>query len=292
LIVILLSLLHCFTNLVYPPQSSGSAGNGQTESTWNRITGKDEEFSILMPGTPSGHSNYVTSVYGRRKERIYSSYSKGSVYLVVSYDNRSSKDILESFRAHHLYKGELSLEREIIVDGHEGKEYQLTFGGATGRLQIHVTKKHGYAVAIIQALDDPPLTQYFFSSLSLEPTGSVSKKPSQGPPSNQASNLPQADQTEAPFAGKDVTRRATAVSKPEPSLTNEARDKRLSGTVVLRGVFSPAGEFILKKVVRGLGSGLTENALDAAKNIKFIPAVKDGRFVSQYVQLEYNFRYY
>jgi hypothetical protein len=41
-----------------------------------------------------------------------------------------------------------------------------------------------------------------------------------------------------------------------------------------------------------LPHGLTEKALSAARNIKFIPAMKDGKYVSMYIQLEYNFNLY
>jgi hypothetical protein len=45
-------------------------------------------------------------------------------------------------------------------------------------------------------------------------------------------------------------------------------------------------------VVKGLPDGLTERAISAAKQIRFTPAEKDGRTVSQYVTLEYNFNIY
>ena len=45
-------------------------------------------------------------------------------------------------------------------------------------------------------------------------------------------------------------------------------------------------------VVKGLPDGLTEKAVQAARQIKFTPAVKDGRPVSQFVILEYNFNGY
>jgi len=38
--------------------------------------------------------------------------------------------------------------------------------------------------------------------------------------------------------------------------------------------------------------GLTEQAIAAARQIKFVPAVKDGRPVSVFMQLEYNFNLY
>jgi len=37
---------------------------------------------------------------------------------------------------------------------------------------------------------------------------------------------------------------------------------------------------------------LLERAIDAAKKIRFIPAVKDGKYVSMWMQLEYNFNLY
>jgi TonB family protein len=64
------------------------------------------------------------------------------------------------------------------------------------------------------------------------------------------------------------------------------------GTVVIRGVFRSSGAITDLRVVTGLPDGLTENALAAAKQIRFIPAIKDGHFVSMYIQLEYNYNLY
>jgi hypothetical protein len=46
------------------------------------------------------------------------------------------------------------------------------------------------------------------------------------------------------------------------------------------------------RAVSGLPFGLTEKAIAAAHQIKFVPAQKDGRAVSQYIQIEYNFNLY
>jgi protein TonB len=61
---------------------------------------------------------------------------------------------------------------------------------------------------------------------------------------------------------------------------------------VLRTVFSSNGEVKDIYVVRALGYGLTTRAINAARKIKFTPAIKDGRPVSMYIQLEYNFSLY
>ena len=43
------------------------------------------------------------------------------------------------------------------------------------------------------------------------------------------------------------------------------------------------------RVTSGLPYGLTESSIAAATKIKFVPAMKDGKFVSVRMQLEYHF---
>jgi TonB family protein len=67
---------------------------------------------------------------------------------------------------------------------------------------------------------------------------------------------------------------------------------RPAGTVVLRAVLGSNGQVTGIRAVNGLPNGLTEKAIAAAHNIKFTPAMKDGRAVSQYIQIEYSFNLY
>jgi TonB family protein len=92
-----------------------------------------------------------------------------------------------------------------------------------------------------------------------------------------------------PFRVNQVARRALITFKPEPGYTVEARKNGVEGVVRLRAVLNLSGEVTDIGVVKGLPDGLTEKAVSAAKRIRFTPAQKDGRQVSQYVVLEYNF---
>jgi TonB family protein len=94
------------------------------------------------------------------------------------------------------------------------------------------------------------------------------------------------------FRSSEVNARARVLSKPEPTYTETARKNQITGTVVLRAVFSSNGTVTNISTVRGLSDGLTERAIAAAKQIKFVPAQKDGRPVSMWMQLEYNFNLY
>ena len=95
-----------------------------------------------------------------------------------------------------------------------------------------------------------------------------------------------------PFTGSQVEQRARLLTKPEPQYTDEARKNQITGTVRLRVIFSSTGEVVQIRAVDTLPFGLTERAIAAARQIKFIPALKGGLPVSVFMQLEYNFHLY
>ena len=92
-----------------------------------------------------------------------------------------------------------------------------------------------------------------------------------------------------PFKHSEVTKRALITYKPEPGYTEEARTKGVEGVVRLRAVLDVSGSVTNISVVDGLPDGLTEKAIAAATQVRFKPAEKDGRVVSQYVVFEYYF---
>ncbi len=94
------------------------------------------------------------------------------------------------------------------------------------------------------------------------------------------------------FSGKDVTSKARILEKPEPQYTESARKNQITGTVIIKAIFSSSGQVTNIVAVSKLPDGLTEKAIAAARQIRFVPATKDGRPVSMYMQLEYNFNLY
>lgn len=98
--------------------------------------------------------------------------------------------------------------------------------------------------------------------------------------------------SDQPFTAREVEQRARLLFKPEPQYTEEARRNQVTGTVMLRVVFSSSGEVVQIRAVRTLPFGLTERAIAAARQIRFVPAMKGGHAVSVHMQLEYNFNLY
>ncbi len=94
------------------------------------------------------------------------------------------------------------------------------------------------------------------------------------------------------FNGREVNQKARVLEKPQPAYTEAARKNQTTGTVVLSVVLTASGQVTDIKVVRGLPDGLNETTIAAARRLKFTPALLDGRPVSMYIQLEYNFNLY
>jgi TonB family protein len=83
--------------------------------------------------------------------------------------------------------------------------------------------------------------------------------------------------------------RPTILYKERGKYTEDARNNRIQGVVVLNVVFTADGRITSIRVVRGLPDGLTEKAIEAALKIRFNPAVKDGVPVSVRGNVEFAF---
>ena len=95
--------------------------------------------------------------------------------------------------------------------------------------------------------------------------------------------------TERIYETKEVDRKAKITRRSYPQYTEQARRNRTSGWVVLRVVLKSTGEIGDIQVIRDLPDGLTEECIRVAREIKFEPALKDGKPVSQYARVEYTF---
>ena len=82
------------------------------------------------------------------------------------------------------------------------------------------------------------------------------------------------------------------VSKPRANYTDLARLNKIQDKLFLRVTFLSNGKIGNIFPVTELPNGLTEQAITAAKKIKFKPMRVDGRAVTATKQLQYNFTNY
>jgi len=82
----------------------------------------------------------------------------------------------------------------------------------------------------------------------------------------------------------------TVISRVQPDYTEEARAAKYEGTVVVKATVGVDGTLKVEKVLRELDHGLTENAVEALKQWKFKPGLKNGKPVAVSLNIEVNFR--
>lgn len=82
------------------------------------------------------------------------------------------------------------------------------------------------------------------------------------------------------------------LSKPKAAYTDEAQTNNIQGHVTLKITFMSDGTVGPIKVLDGLPYGLTENAIEAAKQIKFKPKMVNGQPVNTVLTFEYGFNIY
>jgi TonB family protein len=256
---------------------------------WQRYTVKDEEFSVSLPVHPAmATSNICLSAEceRRRIERQIGAYLDGVVYTVHCSENPTGKS-LDDFIGPR-FQG--ITPTDVSVGGFQGKAYQFTSspGDFKGVAHFFRTKYHLYEFGAVGAgIDDPRLKQFFNSIiLGEQKLGTLLDDGIGSVPPGESS------ESESLYTGKQVDRKALVIMKPEPSYTEAARKNLVTGTVVLKVVFSSSGAITNLRIISELPMGLTERAITAAKQIKFLPAAKDGKFVSMWMQLEYNFNLY
>jgi TonB family protein len=90
--------------------------------------------------------------------------------------------------------------------------------------------------------------------------------------SEQVVHGPKIAQAEGP-----ATTSVEITFKPQPAYTDEARNLKLEGEVLLEVSFSANGTLHVNRVVRGLGHGLDEAAIAAANKMRFKPALRMGQ---------------
>lgn len=80
--------------------------------------------------------------------------------------------------------------------------------------------------------------------------------------------------------------------KEKAKYTEEARQNKIQGAVVLNLIVTADGSVTGIRVIRGLPDGLTEKAIEAAQRMKFKPGTKNGDPVATRMNIEFSFNIY
>jgi len=285
---------------------------------WIEVVPAGESFHASMPNRPKIEPEKVGAVSGNR----YTALTGIATYTIwsltnINYRPNQDTDLFLDATAELIWEGllkpareqldekdrrfaRMTYKRELPPDGLPGREYTLNVGALTGTAEFFVAREHIYIMLVMgnPGADFP--REKFFASFGV-PSSSVASSSSPAPSPTKplvttvvgsGTAASGAEDYNRIFTGREVTTKARVLEKAEPTYTESARKFGITGTVVLRAVFAKDGQVTNLHVVSKLPHGLTQRAIEAARAIRFTPAMKDGLPVSMWMELQYNFNLY
>jgi protein TonB len=79
------------------------------------------------------------------------------------------------------------------------------------------------------------------------------------------------------------------IHQVSPQFSIEARKAKVAGIVLVNFVVDTQGVPQNVRVIRGVGKGLDEKAVEAVRQYRFKPAMQDGKPVAMPLNIEVNF---
>ena len=285
-----------------------SRGVNAQQNDWHELSPSGESYRILMPGKPhpvraeSGISGdgYESSVEGATYSVMslfvntedpsvkVDQYLDAGAEIIWEKMLKPVRDLLpEKERA----RARMSYVKELSGKPLPGREYSLAISDRAGTTQFFLARGRLFVLLEMHTPGANLEGQKFFDSFTARAEALTAVDQPRTTEKTAAPSNPNPDPNRV-FSGRDVTQKARVLSKPEPTYTESARKFSVTGTVVLRAVFSGEGKVTNLHLVSGLPHGLTQRAIDAARRITFEPAQLDGRPVSMWMELQYNFNLY
>ena len=314
---------------------------------WETLRPAGEEFEILMPKNST--SEVTKEPYHKMtlNTRLYlSDHPSGTVFAVTSMSGIKANPALysegerinsyvDAFRRWFPVRlrgkeavGKIALVGTRELNGHTGRNYNMTVGDLAGSLQVFATRKRFYAIVFLTKKKDVALKDRFLSSFLLPtkqneppptvaaetgekqgeaepaPTNEGQKREVRTPGSEGATDAPaeaKAGETKpgsAPANGaangqgrqpiSGGVLNGKAISLPQPIYPPEARAARIGGSVTVQITVDEYGAVTAARAVSGHAL-LQPASVNAAMQARFSPTFLMGEAVKVTGVLVFNF---
>lgn len=259
---------------------------------WHAITGKDNEFAMLMPKgykEDSKNEHYLGKPPSGIKVEAHNfvyRYING-VVLMMEYYKGKIKDIQPVL----LEREKLNDVAPEIVGDFAIKRFSKTAKNLVVKIDHYVVKDRLYVIKTYSDTEKEAISLAFRQSVRLA-AGSEIVAPN-APKDAKTTSLPKileisvSEEDTQILSPKDVDREAIVIQAPRPSFTLEQRQGRAWVLIKLRLLLSATGKVTDVTVISSSGKMIERPAIETAKRTIFIPAQKGGRLVSTYKEVEY-----
>ena len=246
---------------------------------WQEIAPDGEEFFVTMPDAPQV-SRGTRYFYLNRDVlvnfAVYTLVHDNTLFVIQSYELPKPKELLNDLFWNR--KKLVKFGADLQSNGYKGKRFTQKGDSVFHSGSYFIAQRHLYIVDCARRDSPDPDMDRFLNSFAIRTAG------------QRTLPLPLSQTSlDRVYSGKEVTRKVIVLSQLEPNFTPEARAAHITGSVTLRARFSSSGLISDVEVLAGLPAGITEQAIQASKNIVFIPAERDGKPVSQNLEITYSF---
>ncbi|MBX7169485.1 MAG: energy transducer TonB [Pyrinomonadaceae bacterium] len=299
----------------------------QTSPNWQEFSPKGEEFSVNVPQKMVEHINILKNSEGKEifTNGTYRTYFNGIYFYIFSemVNPQSIKmfptilDSLKSFINENANAPELTSISNLRAIKYEFKDsedffHTILFLKTTKRFYtFHTISEQKIAAEIenfvktikFQEISNQPKEQTFeeqIKSIETAPNNNnnlnILQKLSDGEGTRSIfENGVGGNQSSPAQVSQSQPSSATPLkitSKQSPPYTDLARNYEITGTVLLRVTFLSSGSIGTISAVKKLPFGLTKNAIEAANQVTFEPASKNGIKYSVVKTLQFVFTLY
>lgn len=274
--------------LTKDPDAAPAIGSvSEKSATWREITEPGHGFKILLPGEPKKESSIL----------IYSLISAGDGLVCMVTRQRLPSQSDSQSQRESFYKSfingfaqsggaEIAGETNIVLDGHEGREYRLKKDDKTGVIRVFLIGSDAYAISAIEVL---PGTSAKSVSTFLDSFKLIEKSPkdefAEPPPPPAPAPLPARKEAISISGG---VLQASAIKRVEPVYPPIARAANAQGAVRIQITISEEGKVIEAEAIEGHPL-LRDAALQAARQWEFKPTELSGILVKVQGILIFNF---
>lgn len=281
----------------------------QDKTEWKTINGPENSFSISLP------SNFV--FFKEAQEYKLHGFLDGVQMSVRIYKNSHPKQQLNFFRLNASKNKSETIS--FSKDDFKGDLYKSDNEKLYVSSVFMFSSKFTYYISVNSNEPDNLISAKFLQTIRINNAPLFRQTISEIAKSNSTVNIeslennsevqaalkvPDAEKQEIKYdlkkkepTDKDkenikLSRSVIMIRKPHPYYTDGARQNNISGTVVLKILFKADGKIGDITVISDLPGGLTNEAVKAARKIKFLPAQVDGKPIDFTKSIQYTFTIY
>lgn len=263
---------------------------------WEPLSGKDNELVLYMP---QGHKTIADSGYdyigprgsGKIEGKLLVYRYINGVILFLDYYTGDVKQIQKSIE-----KEEKSAPQKAgEINGFDFKQFVEEDNNQYKKKQYYRIKDSLYILTAVAKSNDNEIIKDFFQSVKLVNNNKVVSPNVSGDIKSitlsgiEEKEMLKFDDSQA-INDKEADRQVIILNLPYPKFPIRLMRNLNNAEIRLKALFTATGQVTEVEVLESPSKGLSKAAIEAIQKAEFLPAEKDGKLISVYIEKKYSFK--